>query len=311
MFDILEAVLPVFLVIMVGTGLRLGKVLPDSFWAPAEKLTYYVTFPALLAGNLARADMGSVAWAPLMAVGAAAILGSAAVALAARRPLARLGIDDPSFTSIFQGSIRPNTYIGLAVAAGLYGAPGVTLTAISIAVVVPLVNVLAVTCMVRFGHGQSSGAKAILRGIVTNPLILGCVVGILMNVSGLGLPPGIGPVLEILGRAALPVGLLAVGAGLSAGGLAGATLPLAASMVVKFGTVPALVALGGLIAGFDPMTLTVAVLYGALPCSASTYVLARQMGGNAPLMASIITGQTLLSALAIPTWTLILQLVSS
>ncbi|WP_413203960.1 AEC family transporter [Rhodospirillum sp. A1_3_36] len=296
----LGAVLPVFLVILLGLVLRRGRFVSDSFWQPAEKLTYFVTFPALLTANLAKAEMGELAWESLMVVEALAVLAAAGLMVSLRHHLRARGTTDPSFTSAFQGAIRPNTYVGLAVAVALYGSPGVTLTAICIAVVVPLVNVLAVLCLSTLGHGQSAGAWNLAKGILTNPLILACLLGILLNGTGIGMPPVIGPFLDILGRAALPIGLLAVGAGLALEGLQGRTLPLALSSLAKLVVIPLLIWLGALLAGLDAITTTVAVIYGALPCSASSYVLARRMGGDAPLMASIITVQTLLSAATIP-----------
>ena len=301
MIETLTAVLPVFLVILVGFVLRRARWLPDAFWAPAENMTYTVTFPALLVANLASADMGRVAWAPLMAVQADAVVLVAAGAVALRKPLsARLGLDGPAFGSVFQGMIRPNTYVGLAFAAALFGDAGVTLTAICVAVVVPLVNVLSVLCLSACGSGQAARPGAIARGIATNPLILACALGIGLNASGLGLPPVIGPTLEILGRAALPVALLAVGAGLSFRHLGRARAPVAAASGIKLALLPALVGLGCVATGLDGPTTTVAVLYAGLPCSASSYVLARRMGGDAPLIAGIITAQTLASALTIP-----------
>jgi len=305
--DTLAAILPVFLVILLGYGLRRGGFVPDAFWASAERLTYFVTFPALLTANLATADMTAVDWAPMMVVQAAAVLAVAAMTLRARPIMThQLGLSNPAFSSVFQGSIRPNTYIGLAIASTLFGPAGVTLTAICIAAVIPLVNVLAVACLTHYGTGRASGVGAALRGIATNPLILACLLGIVMNASGLGLPPILGPFLEILGRAALPIGLLAVGAGLSAGVLRQGAGAVALSSVAKLVGLPLLI--WGLCwaAGLGTMPTTVAVLYGALPCSASSYVLARTMGGDAPLMAGIITTQTLLSAATLPVLALVI-----
>lgn len=300
MTDTLAAVLPVFLVILLGFALKRRRWVPDAFWGPAETLTYTVTFPALLTANLAKADMTTVAWGPLMSVQALAVLAVAGAVVVARPALQRrLGMDASAFTSLFQGTIRPNTYIGLAVAAALLGDQGVTLTAISVAVVVPLVNVLAVSCLARHGDGQSASAARVARGIATNPLILACALGIVLNASGVGLPPVIGPMLEILGRAALPVALLAVGAGLSFRHLGHAAAPVAASAAIKLAVLPLLVWGGCVLAGLDAVTTIVAVLYAGLPCSASSYVLARRMGGDSPLMAGIITAQTLASVLSI------------
>jgi len=308
MMSTLAAIIPVFLVILLGYALRRGTVVPDSFWAPAEKLTYFITFPALLTSNLARAEMGALAWAPLSVAQVTGVLLIAALTLRARTALARhLGLSDTRFTSVFQGATRPNTYIGLAIAAALFGAEGITLMAICIAAVIPLVNALAVTCLARFGHGQGGGAWTIVRGIVTNPLILACCAGLALNVSGLGLPPILGPFLDILARAALPLGLLAVGAGLSVGAVRQDAGAVALTSAVKLVALPLAIWAGCVLTGIDSTATAVAVIYGALPCSASSYVLARRMGGDGPLMAAIISTQTLLAAVTIPVWVLVLS----
>lgn len=301
MTDTLSAVGPVFLVILLGFVLRRAGWVPEAFWGPAESVTYTVTFPALLVANLAAADMAAVAWRPLVAVQAGALMLVAVGMVATRRALwHRLGLDGPGFTSAFQGAIRLNTYIGLAVASALFGEAGVTLTAICVAVAVPLVNVLSVLCLSAWGDGQAARPGPIAKGLITNPLILACAIGIALNVGGIGLPPLIGPTLEILGRAALPVALLAVGAGLSFRQLSRARAPVAVSGAVKLLVLPVLVWVGCLLTGLDGVTTTVAVIYAGLPCSASSYVLARRMGGDGPLVAGIITAQTLASALTIP-----------
>lgn len=303
MLDIALALAPIFILIVIGHALKRWRFLPDAFWAPAEKLTYFVTFPALLAHSLARADLAGLAWEAVAVGMIAATLAVAALAVAARRAM---GGTPEAFTSAFQGAVRPNTYIGLAGASSLFGADGVTLTAVCIAAVVPLVNVLAVACICacvpRPGRGV---AVATALGIVRNPLVLGCVAGIALNLSGIGAPLVVGDLMRILGAAALPIGLLAVGAGLALDSLGGSGRPLLASCALKLVALPltALAVLGVLwLAGVavSPVALGITVLYAALPCSASSYVLARQMGGDAPLMANIITLQTLLAAGSIP-----------
>ena len=155
------------------------------------------------------------------------------------------------------------------------------------------------------GGGLWRTSLVVGKGILTNPLILACLLGLAMNLSGIGLPPVVGPLLESLGKAALPIGLLAVGAGLALDSLRGAGRPLVVSSVLKLVVLPlvALLGLGGLAlagVGLDEASRGVVILYTALPCSASAYVLARQMGGDAPLMATIITTQTLAAMATLP-----------
>lgn len=303
MLDTVLALVPIFLLIVVGFFMKRRRFVPDEFWAPAEKTTYYITFPALLVASTARAPLDQLDWGPLMLVNVGAVL-LVFTGMTLARPL--FSVAPASFTSMIQGSIRPNTYIGLAAAASLYGEAGVALTAVCIASVVPLVNVLAVATLVRcVGTGTAGGRTQRLlqttKGIVTNPLILACALGMGLNAVGLGMPDVVlGPFLDILGAAALPVGLLAVGAGLAPEAVAGSGRPVMAASAAKLAGVPIAAGLLALAFGLDGAAAGVAVLYAALPCSASSYVLARQMGGDAPMMANIITFQTLVAAATMP-----------
>ncbi len=298
MMPVIAALVPVFVLILLGFTLRRLRFAPDDFWPPAEKLTYYVTFPALLFVNVAEARGEGLPWAAMTGSVAVATLTSAASMIAGRGLVPQM--DGRSFSSMLQGSIRPNTYIGLAAAASLWGAEGLTLTAICIAVVVPLVNLLSVGGMLHYAAARRRGVMHLLLPIATNPLILACILGIAWNGSGLDLPPGIAPSLKILGSAALPIGLLAVGAGLDVSALRGAGLPVLLTSSLKLVLLPSIVLLGTRLADLPPLASGTAVLYAALPCSASAYVLARQMNGDAQLMATIITAQTLLAIVTIP-----------
>lgn len=304
MLSISLALAPVFLLIFLGWGLRRGGVLDGGFWSGAERLTYFLLFPALLVETLAGAEISAREAGPMAIAMIAGVLAVAAVALALQR---RLGADGPGFTSVFQGSIRPNTYVGLAVAASAFGRPGVSLAAICVAATVPLVNLLSVAVLGRHVGADAAKARAVALLVATNPLILACLAGILMNLTGLVLPAVLDRLLTALGAASLPLGLMAVGAGLdpAAARQAGARVALAAAL--KLLLLPALSALALLALGVGGQAYGVALLYAALPCSASAYVLARQLGGDAPLMAGIITVQTLAAILTMP---LVLTLLS-
>lgn len=297
MTAILGALAPIFLLILLGHALRRYRLVADAFWTPAEWLTYHLFFPLLLAHNLARAELGGLQVLPMALGLTGAVLLVGAALIATRR---HLGLDGPAFTSLFQGSIRPNTYVGLAAASALYGSAGLTLSAIGIAFVVPLVNVLSVLVLARHGNGAAGGFVRVAGDIARNPIILGVGAGALLNLSGLGAPPVLGALMDILGRAALPIGLLAVGAGLDLAAARAAGRSVVHASVNKLLVMPGLTVLTCRLLGVEGLTLTIAVMYNALPCAASAYVLARQMGGDHRLMAGIITAQTLAAALTLP-----------
>lgn len=291
------ALAPVFLLIFLGHLLKRWNAFDGAFWIGAERLTYFILFPALLTQTLARATIDALTAGPMALAMIAGVVMVTAIQLAFRPTVPA---DGPSFTSIYQGSVRPNTYVGLAVAASAFGKPAISIAAICVAATVPLVNLLSVAVLGRYAGASAARARAVAFAVVTNPLILSCLLGILLNVTGIGLPPVIDPLLAALGSASLPLGLLAVGAGLDLGAARRAGLQVGLAAATKLLLLPILTGAALWLFGVSGLDYQVALLYAALPCSASAYVLARQMGGDAPLMAGIITAQTLAAVVSMP-----------
>ncbi len=290
------ALAPVFLLIALGWLLRARGFLGAPFWLGAERLVYWILFPALLLLTTASSDLTGLRSLPLAGALVAAILLTAGLAFALR---GRLGLDGASFTSVFQGAIRNNTYVGLAGAGALYGAAGLAVMGIVVFVVVTLVNVLSVIVLLSH-RGRGMRVLDLLVSVASNPLILACVGGFALNATGLGLPALAGAMLDILGRAALTLALLCVGAGLDFGRLGRSPPAALAASALKLVVMP--VATWGFcrMFGVEGVSAATALLFTAAPISASSYVLARQLGGDAPLMAGLITLSTILAALSMP-----------
>lgn len=300
----MSVLLPIFGVILLGVLFKRSGFLERDFWTQVEKATYYVFFPSLLIGNLSTARFGDFAVLPMGGAIVTGLVSVSAVALFVRR---WLPLGGPGFSSLFQGAIRMNTYVGIAGASVLAGSDGVTLSAIAIMAVVPLVNVLCVTVLAHQGQGNGTPRFwNVLRSIGANPLILSCIVGISFNLTGVVLPGGVFEMVHILGRAALPLGLLAVGAGLSFQHLRSSPTALLVSSALKLALLPAITALACMLYNVPESARIIAVLFTALPTATSSYILARQMGGDAGLMASIITVQTLLAIATLPVATFLL-----
>ena len=196
--------------------------------------------------------------------------------------------------------MRFNNYVGVSAAAGLLGTQGVALAAVANAAIVPTVNILCVLVFARYGSAGRMSWKGIARQMALNPLLLACAVGMLLRVSGLGLPVALEPLLKALGQASLPLGLLCVGAALELGSVRNWLRPVGQASVAKFMVMP-LITLGAChLFGLKGDAALAALLFQALPTASSSYIMARQLGGDAPLMAGIIAGQTLLAAVALP-----------
>ncbi|WP_315775208.1 MULTISPECIES: AEC family transporter [unclassified Bradyrhizobium] len=300
MGPVIAALAPVFLLIVVGFGLRRSLMRLDTQWHGLERLTYYVLFPVLLLQSLVKADLSKV---PVAGIGGAlflAMLAMSALCLALRPLLARAGVDGPAFTSIFQGATRWQTYVALSVSGSLFGPTGLAVASVAMIAIIPMVNVFSVAVLAHYASPNRRSLREILATIVRNPLIWACVLGLALNVARVPLPKLWHDAADALGQASLPIGLLVTGAGLHFEGLRRAGPAAALGVVLKLVLMP-LLAIG--LAGWFGVTgpsLVVVAICAAVPTSPSAYVLAKQMGGDAPLLAQIISLQTVLAALTMP-----------
>lgn len=296
------AIAPVFALILMGYGLRRGGIPSTEFWNLNDRLVYWVLMPALFFAKISAADLsgGLGDYAVLLYAGffSAILCGW----LFGRR------FAPPQASSLLQGSARFNTFIGLAIAEALFGTPGLQIAVLGSALLVPVVNVTVVTIMARQLGG---GGKSIVLGLVKNPLILSIVAGALFNFAGLNEVPVLHEIARILGDAALPIMLLCVGANLKLRGLSGSVVIIGLSMVGKLLINPLAVILAAWVLAPDPLTFQVALIFAALPVGVASYTLAREMRGDASLMAAMITTQTLLSFLTLPVTLMIGQVVLS
>jgi predicted permease len=295
MSPVMTTLAVLFGLIALGFVIRRAQWIDDGFWRPAERLTYILLFPALLIRSLANANLGELpAIRIAAAIIAAVLLMSLALALL-RRNVAQNG---PAFSSVFQGAVRYNTYIALGVVVGTARADLLPVAAISIVALIPLVNALSIAVLTR--HGANHAERNLLLEIARNPLIVSCVIGILLSVTHVGLAPAVDRTLDVLGQASLGLALLAIGAGLSLDSVRGRVREIVLSSVLKLAVMPALTALLLLAVGVDGAPAAVAILFQAAPTATNSYILARQLGGDAELMAGIITVQTVCAAVTLP-----------
>jgi len=299
MLATLTSILPIFIIIALGLALRKGGIPSVEFWNLNDKLVYWVLMPCLMFNKISVASLGETPLVPY----AATILGGFFAALIFAILVSRLmGYKPAQATSILQGCSRHNSFIGLAMAANLYGAAGFEIAIIATAILVPVTNVVVVILMViALQPGKRSGLpKAILRDLSRNPHIVSIVLAILVNYHHGAPLPVIHEATGILGAAALPVTLLAVGANLRIHAMTAAVLPLVLSFAGKMVVFPIAVVLIGLMVGLPQQILQIAIIYSVVPTGVGSYTLARQLGGDAPMMAAIVTLQTMLALFTIP-----------
>ncbi|MCB2180390.1 MAG: AEC family transporter [Desulfobulbaceae bacterium] len=296
---LLQTYTPIFGIILLGFVLRSSGFPGERFWPAAEQITYYILFPALLVLKISTAKTaGFDLWTLIAAVLCCFLLTSALLVLFGQK----ITRDGPAFTSVFQGTIRFNTYIGLTIILFALGDSGMLVAAVIMATLIPLVNVLCVAVLLRFGRksGGSNGWGTLVVSILKNPIVIACVLGISLNFLQVKIISPLADFMAILGKAALPIGLLTVGAGLEFKVFQSARLTIAMACLMKLLVLPVLMFFSCRLFGVQTEAATVAILFAALPGSALSFILARQLGGDSRVMSGIITAQTCLSIVSMP-----------
>jgi predicted permease len=285
--------LPDFALIMTGFVLCRFSPFDRPVWDVVERLVYWMLFPALLFASIVRSPIQPGDIAPLAGGGLAVCLTGIALVTALR---GWPGMNALLLASGGQVAFRFNSYIALALAERLAGAQGVAWIAVLIALCVPLCNAGAVWSLARHGGRDT------WREMARNPLIIATLAGLAAKITGLPLPEWMLSSVQRIGQAALPMGLLAVGAGLKLTGLAAAPGLAATLLAIRHGVLPALSLPLGVWLGLPPAQHAVLVAFAALPTASSAYVLAVRMGGNGSFVAGLITVSTLLGMASVPLW---------
>jgi malonate transporter and related proteins len=298
---VFESLVPIFALILLGFALRWKGIVAEDQWRGVELLGYWVFFPALLSDTLIRADLQSL---PISGVTITMVLTYATMAtgiLAARSIImGRFSLGGPGFSSVFQNSTRWNGFIALPILQKLYGETGVALVAVVMGALVPLANFAAVYVVTQNANGKKPGVAETLYVVFRNPFIWATAIGLAINFGGVPIYAPVMSILNLLGGAAVGVGLLMVGAGLRVGDAAKPSPAVMLGTVLKLFGTPLLVMMWSLLTGLEGVAFVACMTCAAVPTAMSAYVMAKQMGGDAGLVASTVTVQTAVSFISIP-----------
>ncbi|MDE4176702.1 AEC family transporter [Phaeobacter sp. PT47_59] len=299
---LLITIWPIFALICLGF-LLLRRGFPSTeFWPAAERINYFLLFPALLVSSLANAPVYDEDVLRLGAAAATTILIAASALGLVRRfrptPAARFG-------PIMQGVVRFNTYLAMPILALLSGAEGVERAAIYLAVAVPVGNVVSIIALTD--AAASRAPLALVRTVFRNPLIIACVAGFALALTGIGLPFGTESFLKLIGQASLPLGLLCVGAAWKPETLRQDMSGLTGTSLMRLFLMPALATMTSLLFGLSGVEALVLIVFSAVPAAPTSYVLTRQLSGDGTFMAGIVTLQTMAAVVTIPLVLLVLH----
>ncbi len=294
MLPFLQALLPVIIIVAIGRFMAWRNVISPDGWRGIERVSYFLLFPALIIREIAHAPLETAPW------GLAAALVGAQLILGAIGLLARTSRGTAAKGSIIQSNVRWTAFVALSIAGALFGGEGLALVAISAAAMIPIANILSVGALTKYAEVSPGRTPNVLRDLAKNPLIIACIIGIGLNL--INLPPTaiVDKTFSLMGQSVIALGLLTAGAGVDLEALkrAGART-LLWSLIRLFGL--PLIALGlGLLFGLPRLHILIAVICTATPTATNCYILAKQLGGDAPLSANLIAVQTVLSALTMP-----------
>jgi len=307
MLNVIEIVLPVFLIIALGYGIRRSELVNDHFFDQANGLVFYVCLPILLFYKISTADFSTnfnirLVFATSSAVGCCFLI--AYLYGKWRR------FSAPIHGAFCQGSFRGNlAYIGLAIVYNAYGDPGLTKAGILIGFLVPVLNFFAILALTLPHQQQQISFREIAKQIIINPLILASLIGILWSFFHLPMPTILDRSLSIASGMTLPLALLSIGGSFSLAKLKGDIWKAALATAMKLVLLPLVTIVFMLSLGISGLDFAVGLLMAGAPTAVATYIMACRMGGDGDLAGTIVMMATGLSAISYTLLLFYLQLL--
>ena len=298
--------MPIFVIILVGAFLKRLGLLTDGFTSVADKLVFKVALPMQLFKDIATMDIRSdFSWDFVIFCMVATTLMFAACWL-----LGRLLFKDGSMVGAFaQASARGSAAIlGIAFVENIYGSSG--MTPMMIVAAVPLFNIYSVVILtVSSSSGKFSSAlvKKTLKGVVTNPIILGIAAGMVWSLLGLPWWPILSKSVGYLANIATPLALLVLGATFKGREALAKIGPTMLASALKLLIIPALIFPVAIHLGFRGSELVAIMIMLASPTTVTCYIMAKNMGGDETLSASVVMSATLLSSITLTFWVFLIR----
>lgn len=303
----LNATVPVFLVMVIGYILKQLHVVDDPFVKTLNKFNYKVTLPVLLFKDIATSDFYSVwdtryvLYCFLVTLTCIAVIWVLAGLLYKNK--AQLG-------ELVQASYRSSAAVlGIAFIQNIYGNSG--MAPLMIIGTVPLYNVAAVLILSFTGpesHGlDKDSLKASIKGILTNPIIIGILLGMIVSACHITFPVMINKTINNLSVLATPLALIGLGAGFEGRKALKQLKPTAVATALKLVILPSIFLPLAIHMGFSHEKLVAILIMLGSPTTVSCYIMAKNMGHEGTLTSSTVVATTFLSSLTLTTFLFILR----
>ncbi len=280
-----ESIMPIFLLMALGYALKNLKLADKKNFDVMNKLIFKVFLPVLLFKNIYTTELGNVFdWKLVLFTIVGVLLTFAAgccVVMIVTKDNAKRG-------AMMQGFFRSNyAILGVPLVGYVCGDEGNGLASFMVAIVVPLFNVLAVICLERF-RGGNVKIRTLLRGIVSNPLIIGCVIGLIFFVLDIPLPKVIETAVGDVAKIATPLALIVLGASFTFSSLKGYIREIILTVSAKLILMPLILLTVAILLGFRGEALACLLVVFGSPVAVSSFAMAQQMGADEKLAAQVV-----------------------
>ena len=288
----LEIVLPLFLLMALGYVIKLTGMMNETSVKQVNKVIFKIFLPLLVFCNIYNTELAESFNCHLLLYGVAGVLIQFVLSLCLAVLLEK---DNSQRGVMLQGMFRSNFVLfGIPISTALFGDTAAGLASILIAVIIPLYNVLAVISLELF-NGKKPNLGKILIGIVTNPLIIGSVLGIVFVVLKLSIPKPIYDTITDLSSIATPLAFVILGASFSFGDVGRYIKNVLIVLSAKLLVFPALFLGIALLLGFRGTPLAVLLTVFGAPIAVSSFTMAQQMGGNDKLAGQLVVFSSIFS----------------
>ena len=302
----LNVTLPIFIIIVVGGFLKHAGLLTEGFTTVADKFVFKVALPVQLFQDIAAMDIRADFSGKFVMFCMIATTGMFAVTWI----LGAVFLKDKSMVGAFaQAAARGSAAIlGIAFVENIYGDSG--MTPMMIVAAVPLFNIYSVIILtVTSSEGKFNGAlvKKLLVGVVTNPIILGIAAGMVWSLLGLPMPVILSKSVHYIAITATPLALLVLGATFKGREALQKIGPTIAAAFLKLVAIPAAIFPFAIHMGFRGSELVAIMIMLASPTTVTCYIMAKNMGGDDTLSASVVMIATLLSSVTLTLWVFVMK----
>ena len=299
-----NAVIPSAIYLIIGICLKLCKVVSDEEVKRFTRMTFIALYPFLMFDNLYGKDIGENFNLLLIiyAVGFVAFQ-----IIVSWLFVCKTQPDNYNRGAMIQALYRSNIVLmGLPIAINLFGKGNVTAVAVVLMFVVPIYNIVAVVIFERFRGGEID-VKGIIKGVFTNPLIVGGLVACVVMILHITVPEMIYKTVVTLSDSTTPIAMILLGASLNLGGFSKDRAKVAICVIGKLIIFPALGIGGAVLLGLRGVNLIAIVLMVATPTALASFAMASSMGGNGKLAGETVVISTIMACFTMPVWLFILK----